>query len=82
MGLRAALCSAIYRLLLGRYLGTAEAASIPLRRRTRTAFFARVAAPTEEPPSFPLRSVHDALVQPVEQGPPTGNSFSNLAIKK
>ena len=82
MGLRAALCSAIYRLLLGRYLGTAEAASIPLRRRTRTAFFARAATPTEDPPSFPLRSVHDALVQLVEQDPPTGNSFCHLAIQK
>lgn len=82
MGLRAALCSAIYRLPLGRYLGRAEVASIPLRRKMRTAFFARATTPTEEPPSFPLRSVHDYLVQPVEQGPPTSNSFCHLAIKK
>ena len=65
-------------------MGRVEVASIPLQRKTRTAFFARAATPypTEELPSFPLQSVHDALVQLVEQDPPTGNSFCHLAFQK
>ena len=64
-------------------MGRVEVASIPLQRKTRTAFFARAATPTEELPSFPLQSVvHDALVLPVEQGPQTDNSAFNLAILK
>ena len=77
MGLRG-LYFATYRSLLGCYLGRAEAASIPLRRM-RTAFSPR-AAPTEELPSSPLRSVRNAPLLPVAQGSPTGNSFSHLAI--
>lgn len=63
-------------------MGRVEVALIPLQRKTRTAFFARAATPTEELPSFPLQSVHDALVQLVEQDPPTGNSFCHLAFQK
>ena len=72
------LYSAICRSLLGCYLGMAEAASIP-PQRMKTAFFLR-ASPTEELPSSPLQSARDAPLLPVEQGSPTGNSFSHLAI--